>query len=65
MFDRDKLKKYIDNLGIKQKVIAQKSNMSETTLSNILNGKRKCEVNEFLSICNAISVNPNEFIKTD
>lgn len=64
MFDRAKLKEYIENIGIKQKVIAQRANIPEMTLSNILKGKRKCEVNEFIAICDALNVSPMTFIRT-
>lgn len=65
MFDRVSLQNYIENVGIKQKVISQKAGISETILSNILSGKRKCEVNEFLAICKALNVTPTKFIKSD
>lgn len=62
MFDRIKLQDYIENIGVKQKTISQKTGISETALCNILSGKRKCEVNEFLAICKAIRVSPTKFI---
>lgn len=65
MFDREKLLNYINNIGIKQKVICQNTNISESAMSGILTGKRKCEVNEFISICRFLNVNPNEFIRSD
>ncbi len=62
-FDIHGLKQYIDETGIKQKVIAEKAGMSETTLCLILQGKRKCEVNECVNICNALNVKLEMFVK--
>ena len=46
ILDIVKLKKYIEDCGIKQKYIAEKAGMSEPKLSSILNEKGKCEVGE-------------------
>lgn len=62
MFDKDKLKKYLDDNGIKQKYVAKKAGMTEETFSKILSGKRKCDVNEFLAICNALNKKPDDFV---
>ncbi|MCR0567398.1 helix-turn-helix transcriptional regulator [[Clostridium] innocuum] len=65
MFNRAKLQEYIENIGVKQKVISQKTGISETALSSILTGKRRCEVNEFFAICKAIGAEPTKFICND
>ena len=57
------LKDFIDKSGLKQKVIAEKSGVSEVQLCLILQGKRKCEVGEYASICNALGVKVDKFIK--
>lgn len=62
MFDRISLQKYISDNGLKQKTIADKAELPESTLSMILTGKRKCEVNEFFAICKAIKVSPMKFV---
>lgn len=64
MFDRIVLRNYIDEKGIKQKAISKKTGISETALSKILDGSRKCEVNEYVSICKALNVKPDRFIST-
>lgn len=61
--DISELKRYIHNIGVKQKSIAQRSNMSEARLSLILQGKRKCEAGEYASICKSIGVSVNKFLK--
>ncbi len=38
MFDKDKLKKYLDDNGIKQKYVAKRAGISEEKLSKILSG---------------------------
>ena len=57
------LKDFIDKSGLKQKVIAEKSGVSEVRLCLILQGKRKCEVGEYASICDALGVRVDKFIK--
>lgn len=62
MFDRVALKDYINEMGLKQKSIADKAGLSQSKLSLILTGERKCEVNEYAKICKAIGVPLNKFI---
>lgn len=59
------LKRYIDEHGIKQKYIAERTKIPESKLSLIINGKRKCEVGEYASICNALEVSVEMFIKKE
>lgn len=56
MFNRQKLKTYFMERGIKQKYIAQKSGISERTLSLILSGKRSCDIDEYTKICLSLDV---------
>ena len=62
ILDIVKLKRYIEQNGIKQKFISEKTSIPEPTLSLILNGKRKCEVGEYASICNALGVEFELFV---
>lgn len=57
------LKNYIGETGIKQKTISEKSGVPETKLCFILQGKRKCEAGEYASICKALDVPMNKFLK--
>lgn len=57
------LKDFIDKSGLKQKAIAEKSGVPEVQLCLILQGKRKCEVGEYASICNALGFKVDRFIK--
>lgn len=63
VFDVAKMKVRIESLGIKQKAISEKSGISEVALSLILQGKRKCEIGEYASICEVLGVNIGEFLK--
>lgn len=56
----DRLKLYIDRNGLKQKVIAKKSGLTENQMSQILNDKRGISADEFEIICNAMGANPND-----
>ncbi len=62
ILDIVKLKRYIEQSGIKQKFISEKTGIPEPTLSLILNGKRKCEVGEYASICNILGVEFQYFV---
>ena len=57
------LKKKIDEMGLKQKFVSEKTGIPEPKLCMILNGKRKCEVGEYASICAVIGSDIREFIK--
>ena len=56
----DRLKLYITQNGLKQKVIAEKSGLTENQMSQILKGKRGISADEFEIICNAMNANPND-----
>lgn len=62
VLDYVRLKEYIDEAGIKQKAISEKADLSEVQLSLILNGKRKCDVGEYASICSVLGVELDKFI---
>ena len=63
VLDFVELKNYIEEKGIKQKIIAEKSGIPEVQLCLILQGKRKCEVGEYSSICDVLGVRVNKFLK--
>ena len=64
ILDIVKLKRHIEQSGIKQKFISEKTSIPEPTLSLILNGKRKCEVGEYASICNTLGVGFEMFVSS-
>lgn len=58
----EKIKKYMDENGIKQKYISDNSNIPENTLSMILNGKRKLYADEMVEIFKALGVDANTIL---
>lgn len=59
-----KLKEIIERRGIKQIFICQKTGMTADTISRIINNTRKMTAEEFLNICEALGIDPNEFRQT-
>ena len=56
----DKLKKAIEQRGIKQKFIAEKTGVSEPALSAMLNGKQKIDVETFFAIAEVLNMTPDQ-----
>jgi len=63
VLDSEKMKKFIESSGLKQKAISEKSGISESALSLILQGKRRCEIGEYATICGVLGVNTDYFLK--
>ena len=57
------LNRYITDHGIKKTYLAQKTGLSADTISKMLNGKRRIFADEFLKICEALEIDPNDFRK--
>ena len=55
------IKQYMDENGIKQVFVSEKTGIRPQILGVLLKGERKIEVKEFFSICMAIGLNPIEF----
>lgn len=62
MFDFVGFKKYLEENGYKQKFVAQKANINETAFSAIATGKIKCSLENYIAICQALSVPLGKFI---
>ena len=58
-----KIKNKIDDLGIKQKTIADRTGISESKWSLSLQEKRKLSVGEYASICIFLKADFKEFLK--
>ncbi len=56
------IKQYLDDKGIKYSFLSEKADMPMNVLSPLLNDKRKIEVNEYLSICQALGVPLEKFL---
>lgn len=57
------LAKYINERGIMQSHLAQVTGMTTQQICNILNGKRKLDVEEYINICRALGVPCDYFIE--
>lgn len=62
VFDSEGMKKYIEASGLKQKAISEKAGISEAALSLTLQGKRRCEIGEYATICWVLGVDTNKFL---
>lgn len=60
----ERVKKYVDENGIKQSVISQRTGIDDSKVSDLLTGKRKLSADEFESICKeGLLVNPALFFE--
>lgn len=56
-----KIKKYLDDNGIKYSFLSEQIGMPMNVLSPLLNGKRKMTVEEYFAICRALNVDVGRF----
>lgn len=57
-----KVKKEIENKGLKQSYVAQKIGMNPKTFNGLLNGRKTFDVSYLIPICKAIGISPNELL---
>ena len=57
----ERVRAYISDRGLSQKLISSNSGIPESKLSLILNGKRRMTVDDYESICRAMAVEPARF----
>jgi predicted XRE-type DNA-binding protein len=60
----NKMRDYVVQNDLNQRVIAANMGLSESQVSLLLNGKRRLTVEDYLSFCWAISVSPTKFLPT-
>lgn len=58
-----RIKKYLDENGIKYSFVSEKIGIPMNILSPLLNGKRKMSAEEYFLICEAIGVGADYFSK--
>ena len=58
----EKIADYLEQNGISQSFICKKTGMSKNAVSLSLRGERNIMADEFLGICNALNVEPNQFM---
>lgn len=61
----ERIKRYIDEKGIKYSRISEKTGIPMNILSPMLNGKRRIETTEYFRICDALGVALDEFKETE
>ena len=59
----EKVRSYIDEQGLKQKVVAEKAGIPNGTFNAIMNGKRTLYADDLKAICIALQVSPEMFIE--
>lgn len=52
----ENIKQYLENKGVTQVFLAEKAKISTGAINQMLNGKRKIIVEEYLAICEALEV---------
>ena len=58
----EKVRAYIHDHGIKQKIVAERAGIPNNTFNAILNGKRTLYADNLRAICLALNVSPEAFI---
>lgn len=56
---RDGIQRAIQNSGLNQIIVAQRAGLSEQQLCDIVNKRRKLDVNEMFAICEVVGTTPN------
>lgn len=56
----ERVRAAVEKSGLKQKAIAERIGVSEQTLSAMLSGRRKIDVDEFFKLCLVLGLAPNE-----
>lgn len=62
MINVQKLSNYIKNNGLKIKWVADQANVKYQKLSKVLNGRGSIEAGEYIRVCDALNVNPFDFV---
>lgn len=63
MVVQKRLAEYLKSKGIKGSFIVRATGIRQSKLSGILNGHIELKADDLEKICNAIKVNPDEFIE--
>lgn len=65
MIVQSRVADYIQNNGIRNSFIAEKTELSPMIVSRILSQKREMTADEFEKFCIALHKQPNDFIRTE
>lgn len=58
----EKVREYLEQNGLKQKAVAEKAGIPNTTFNAIMNGKRTMYADDLRAVCFALNVKPETFI---
>ena len=58
---QSKVARYVQDCGIKQSFIAEKTGLSPAKISMILNNNQKMTADELVLFCKALQKSPNDF----
>lgn len=61
----ERIKQYLEDNGIKQKYIAEKTGIQENKLSLTLNGQRIMTADELIKIIYVLNLDANKFVYGD
>ncbi len=56
------IKQYLEDNGIKQNYLSEKTGIPANVINVILNNKRKIEANEYMKLCDALNL-PLDYFK--
>lgn len=58
----ERIRKYIEESGLKFTIIAERVDIPMNTFSAMMNGKRKITAEEYFAICRALNVPLEKFV---
>lgn len=61
----EKIKNYLVEHGIKQRFLAEKLELPDPVISDMLSGQRKIDAVEYYQICKALRVNMEYFLEDE
>lgn len=61
----ERIRKYIEDNGLKFNFVASKSNINSKKFYRIINGDAPLKIDEYEMICNGLEVEPGYFFKTN
>ncbi len=61
--DTNKMKRVIEESGLKQKYVSERIGMTETQFSLAISGKRRFKAGEYANVCKVLGIPMDEFLK--
>lgn len=62
---KEKFREAVRASGMKYRYLAEKIGVKPPTFTAMMRGDRKISMDEFLTICRIINVDPNDFVQDD